>query len=145
MDSLHRQGSTRSTSSTAGGLNPSTLRGGDHGRKMQKMAPNTRWSSYERLRLQQKESDALQANKNSTDSLFYTPVRHRRAGTPPPGAGRPPRPPSIKVDDHGSNVHPRKEVSSPSTETQKLDQLLVEIDNSPLHSESAPDLIAVSI
>ena len=146
MDSLHRQGSTRSNSSAAGGLYPSTLRTGDNGRKFQKIAPNARWSSYERLRLQQRESEVL-TNKTSTElshSMFYTPVRHRRAGTPPAGAGLPPRPPSVKIDDHGSDMHTRDGNVDQSTETQKLDQLLVEIDNSPLHSESAPDLIAVS-
>ena len=109
MDSLHRQGSIRSSSSAAAALN-SVVRVTDATRRAQKFPPSHRWSSYERLKLQAKDLEVL-ANKASNSaehsrSLFYTPVRHRRANTPesPGEAGLPPRPPSFPRSS-ASNDH----------------------------------------
>lgn len=169
MDSLHRQGSTRSASSATGSLNP-VGRVTDGSRRTQKQPPHYRWSSYERLKLQPKDLDILTSKATNppehSHSLFYTPVRHRRAGYP--AAGLPPRPPSapripdsnshgklfqasaddpethaVPSSEHEVNIEELKQPTGGLTSLQKLDQLLVEI-NSPLHSESAPNLTTVS-
>ena len=164
MDSLNRQGSTRSASSATGVIRyqPHWIR--EVTRRGHKMPTKSRWSSYERLKLLQKDIDILTSRNSgpveSNRSLFYTPVRPRRAGATYAGMVLPPSPSLTKTApnsitkqcitkngdaDHISpSTNVPLELSTPSTEAQKLDQLLVEIDSSPLHCDSSPDMTTVS-